>query len=578
MRIILLLLAYLLLSCQNVHSAAKNKGEENEFVQGLALSWLVLKQSASVDDHPRGQELLNIAHRLQLAWPNRTQYFTIRIIKAPMANAFALPGGFVFVTAQLLDMNLNADELAFLLGHEFAHIQLDHFQRLQSDRTKKSVLASLASLAVQVLAAEQAMKDRERLLRQGTWARHDDMTPASKTNQVLAPVLIPQIVAVLSSLRMQRSLEREADIKGAAMALRAGYSPWAGSGLMDKLAVSSYRDASQLAWQTHPLLNDRKLWVQTKEELQALEAPVAIDDAQIVAFRQSSAMELLHQHDLLATAPMPDWMRSQNIKIKDLQLLLLDYSRWIGVGDWMELQAGAVELKDHLLPEAEHQSLLFGDFGRMQQLLGISGNLLQLDDKQKTYITSQAEEALPYLLAQTVDDKGGRALYEHLLKNYPNHKDADEWEFQVWSLDDHEQRMLDDEENYRKHLGYKNVLESLVSKTESLCSYLQVKKILQMQVDTNSFEKMLGKLDHLEKIKDIRDRFDAKEEWYVKLLKREKELVEDRIREAQLAIHSDRPDMAVQILQPVILYASEGPETDRARSLISRVNRLSEEN
>ena len=41
-------------------------------------------------------------------------------------NAFAAPGGFVFVTTGLLNFVENEDELAFVLAHEIAHIEMDH--------------------------------------------------------------------------------------------------------------------------------------------------------------------------------------------------------------------------------------------------------------------------------------------------------------------------------------------------------------------------------------------------------------------------------------------------------------------
>jgi Zn-dependent protease with chaperone function len=44
-------------------------------------------------------------------------------VAAPFANAFALPGGFVFITKPLLDLcNHDRNEIAFFLGHEIAHI------------------------------------------------------------------------------------------------------------------------------------------------------------------------------------------------------------------------------------------------------------------------------------------------------------------------------------------------------------------------------------------------------------------------------------------------------------------------
>lgn len=49
------------------------------------------------------------------------------LLDAPnVINAFAAPGGFIFITTGMLDFLKNEDELAFVLAHEVAHIELDH--------------------------------------------------------------------------------------------------------------------------------------------------------------------------------------------------------------------------------------------------------------------------------------------------------------------------------------------------------------------------------------------------------------------------------------------------------------------
>jgi predicted Zn-dependent protease len=49
------------------------------------------------------------------------------LLDAPeVINAFAAPGGFIFVTTGMLKFLKNEDELAFVLAHEVAHIELDH--------------------------------------------------------------------------------------------------------------------------------------------------------------------------------------------------------------------------------------------------------------------------------------------------------------------------------------------------------------------------------------------------------------------------------------------------------------------
>src|SRR5205807_2412279 len=60
-------------------------------------------------------------------------------------NAFALPGGFVFITRSLLEFcQWNQDELAFILGHEMAHIIQGHvMDRLLANSMIRASLARL---------------------------------------------------------------------------------------------------------------------------------------------------------------------------------------------------------------------------------------------------------------------------------------------------------------------------------------------------------------------------------------------------------------------------------------------------
>ena len=52
--------------------------------------------------------------------------FRFYIVDTDIVNAFALPGGYVYVTRQLLGLMGSEGELAFVLGHEVGHITGDH--------------------------------------------------------------------------------------------------------------------------------------------------------------------------------------------------------------------------------------------------------------------------------------------------------------------------------------------------------------------------------------------------------------------------------------------------------------------
>src|SRR3954470_8840091 len=66
-----------------------------------------------------GASLAATSERPELPW----QY---RVVNDPTPNAFALPGGFIFVTRGLLPLMQNEAELATVLGHETGHVTAKH--------------------------------------------------------------------------------------------------------------------------------------------------------------------------------------------------------------------------------------------------------------------------------------------------------------------------------------------------------------------------------------------------------------------------------------------------------------------
>nr|QQZ49803.1 M48 family metalloprotease [Phenylobacterium glaciei] len=69
--------------------------------------------------------LATFGHRLQDAADTPFD-IRVRAVQAPMANAFALPGGAVMVTDDLIDMAKTPDELSAVIAHEAAHVERRH--------------------------------------------------------------------------------------------------------------------------------------------------------------------------------------------------------------------------------------------------------------------------------------------------------------------------------------------------------------------------------------------------------------------------------------------------------------------
>lgn len=75
-----------------------------------------------------GQEMLKVSHMRRENTPDQyknTEFF-FRVLNSPVVNAFALPGGYVYVTRGLISHLDNEAQLAVVLGHEIGHVAARH--------------------------------------------------------------------------------------------------------------------------------------------------------------------------------------------------------------------------------------------------------------------------------------------------------------------------------------------------------------------------------------------------------------------------------------------------------------------
>ena len=92
-----------------------------------------------------------VGNRVKNASELKDQSFTFTLLDSDVVNAFALPGGYVYVTRGLLALTNNEAELAGVLGHEVGHVTARHTAQ-RYDRAKAGELgATAAQLAGAVL-------------------------------------------------------------------------------------------------------------------------------------------------------------------------------------------------------------------------------------------------------------------------------------------------------------------------------------------------------------------------------------------------------------------------------------------
>jgi predicted Zn-dependent protease len=94
---------------------------------GRDLAQALLQQMPPDPDPEIGRFLEQMGACLASCVRVRQRRFLFRAVDVAEKNAFALPGGYIFVTRPLLEScRWNADEIAFVLGHEMGHVLRGH--------------------------------------------------------------------------------------------------------------------------------------------------------------------------------------------------------------------------------------------------------------------------------------------------------------------------------------------------------------------------------------------------------------------------------------------------------------------
>jgi Zn-dependent protease with chaperone function/tetratricopeptide (TPR) repeat protein len=175
------------------------------------------------------------------------------LIDMPEPNAFALPGGQVFVTRGMLALGLGDDELAALLGHEIAHVVRKHGVRIERRATLLNILTQVAMVGAIVSAADRDRSYESRLpypynLDRGDSESADMITGTYATGMILSELLLRSY---------SRDFEDEADLDGQRWAAAAGFAPDGAKTLMAVLG-SRLPDSKEYGyWRTHPFFDQR---------------------------------------------------------------------------------------------------------------------------------------------------------------------------------------------------------------------------------------------------------------------------------------------------------------------------------
>jgi predicted Zn-dependent protease len=106
-----------------------------------------IRRRATFDEDPQIARMLNeTGTRLAGCLTNKRYKFSFQSLAGGAPNAFALPGGFIFVNRPLIELcERNADETAFILGHEMGHVVRGH--AIKRIITNSAVVAATSAAA-----------------------------------------------------------------------------------------------------------------------------------------------------------------------------------------------------------------------------------------------------------------------------------------------------------------------------------------------------------------------------------------------------------------------------------------------
>lgn len=176
------------------------------------------------DDEKLGAYVASVTARIVRATNQPENRYRVTVLDSPVVNAFALPGGYVYVTRGLMSLANDEAELASVIGHEIGHVAARHSAQRHTAAVGTSVLGAVLGAVVGSSAVNQVLG----LGSQGLLASYS------------------------------RDQEYEADLLGVRYLANAGYDPYAAA---DFLGSMNARETLEAKLRNMPGRNARNSWL-----------------------------------------------------------------------------------------------------------------------------------------------------------------------------------------------------------------------------------------------------------------------------------------------------------------------------
>ena len=183
-------------------------------------------------ENPKANQKVNeIARSLAKVSDRPKLKYTARILNTPLVNAFAGPGGYIYITTGLLEFAESKDEVAGVLAHEVGHVAARHVVKQYRNAVYAQNLVSL--------------------LRIGAGLKGYDARAVGNLSNLTA-------LFFLSSYG--RDFERQADYLGTKYVIQAGYNPQGLISLLKHLweeKEKGKREGLDIFFRSHPHTQER---------------------------------------------------------------------------------------------------------------------------------------------------------------------------------------------------------------------------------------------------------------------------------------------------------------------------------
>lgn len=223
-------------TCKNAYT------EQQELTEGAKVTAQVYQQMPVLkEDDPLTIYVQRLGAKLVQYAPGYQWPYSFHVVASPEINAFALPGGAIFINVATIQAAETEAQLAGVIAHEISHVALRHATCNLTKQRKSGLLVALGVIAGNVIG--------------GGWG---DLIAAGSN-----------ISGSLTYLRMGRDAEKQADLLGTDILYDAGYDP-RGMPQFFEIIQSKYGAGGHEFLSDHPNPGNRTAYV--NDEIRSLPA------------------------------------------------------------------------------------------------------------------------------------------------------------------------------------------------------------------------------------------------------------------------------------------------------------------